>query len=205
MKLNCNSFFDGDFEEYNLNDWYIKNQNFIQSYIIDTRNPQQIQKALHLQSKDKYYYGGYGENRKDIWKGTYLDDKKNYIHLGIDINMPAGTPIKCPFDCMILSVFSDRDTKIGWGGRLILMPHDSFDSPMLVLAHLDPNKLVLNNWNPNKNKGDILAKIGNWPQNGNTFHHLHIQCIWPKVIHDFDGYGTNKDLKDNPNPFEVEW
>jgi len=195
MRLNCNSFFDGDFDYINLNEFYLANK----VCITDAKIPSQIQDALN--SLNKNTYGGWAEDRKDIWAGTYMDEKKNYIHLGIDINVKEGTEIKCPFDADLVDVFTDADTQIGWGGRLTLI--DKYSSnPFLVLAHLDPNSLVVK---PRFNKGDVVGKVGTWPTNGNTFQHLHVQCVYDLNLTDFDGYGKPKDLLNNPNPFEVEF
>lgn len=200
MKLNCNSFFDGDFDYINLNDFYLQNKVLIP----DTKNPEQIQNALN--SLKKNTYGGWAEDRKDIWKGTYMDEKQNYIHLGIDINVPAGTPIKCPFDAVVLSVFSDLDTHIGWGGRLILALRTDVEMklPFLVLGHLDPKGIIDTAFKKYFNKGEILGQVGTWPKNGNTFQHLHVQAIKIKT-RDFDGYGFIRDLANNPNPFEFDF
>ncbi len=197
MKLNCNSFFDGDFQYINLNELYLKNKHKIP----DTKDPQQIQWELNLLYKNTY--GGYGEDRKDIWKGTYMDERKNYIHLGIDITVPQGTEIKCPFDCYVENYFKDIDTKIGWGGRIIIKQSNLL--PSLVLGHIDPNSL--NEKKLEFKKGEIVGKVGTWPDNGNTFEHLHIQAInrGHVNINDFDGYGYYSDLIYNPNPFEVEF
>ncbi len=197
MKLNCNSFFDGDFEYLNLNEFYLKNQ----SSITDTKNPSLIQSALD--SLGKYTYGGYGEDRKDIWKGTYMDKTGKYIHLGIDINVKVGTPIRCPFGLHVINIFNDTDTKIGWGRRLILQRHPYGKGvPHLILAHLQPETMLMADFIP---AGSILGRVGTWPTNGNTFNHLHVQMVYDLNLDNFDGYGNAEDLKNNPNPFEVEF
>lgn len=200
MKLNCNSFFDGDFEYLNLNEFYLKNQ----FSIIDTKNPSLIQDALNKLGKNTY--GGYGEDRKDIWKGTYMDKTGKYIHLGIDINIKEGTSIYCPFDLHIIHYFKDTDTKIGWGGRLILQKYPYTKGiPFLVLAHLEPKSILSPCYGNYFPKESILGKVGTWPTNGNTFNHLHVQVVYNLDLDNFDGYGNIEDLKNNPNPFEVEF
>ena len=195
MKLTPNSFFPGlDFKEINLND-------FLKEKQLDYTNPAQIQNEL---DNLKYLtYGGYGENRKDIAKGSYLDETKNYIHLGIDINVPKGTPIYIPFYCKLVGFLQDTDTDVGWGQRIILKKDRSRNDFLLVLAHLDPKYIC--NFNCGILKQQLLGFVGTWPTNGNTFQHLHIQCIKQENINDFDGYGKKRDLKNNPNPFEIEW
>ena len=144
-------------------------------------------------------YGGYGEDRKDVWKGTYMDEKQNYIHLGVDIMAPVGTPIKCPFDCTVTNIFTDIDTRIGWGGRIILQCNT--EAPFLVLAHIEPKSLVQSDL---YRKGDIIGTVGTWPTNGNTFQHLHVQAVY-NLLPDFDGYGYQSDLPNNPDPFTIEF
>lgn len=205
MKINCNSFgLGGKFLEYDLNNIYIRNK----KYIINTRNPQSIQDRLNYLQLNNNHYGGYGENRKDIWKGTYLDETGGYIHLGIDINMGVGEVVRSPFDAWVLDRFTDKDTRIGWGGRLILgrtgfgVMNGVWKYPLLVLGHLNPKSLTKKRY---VKKGDILGTIGHWPENGNTFWHLHVQAINHIDFKNFDGYGFKHDLKNNPDPFKVDW
>jgi murein DD-endopeptidase MepM/ murein hydrolase activator NlpD len=196
MKISCNSFFDGKFNYLDLNHFYFHNKDIIKS----SKNPKEIQNALEFFGYDSNTFGGYGENRKDVWKNTYLDATQGYIHLGIDINVRCGTPIEAPFDAIIVDSFKDTDTKIGWGGRIILEKDSSL--PLLVLAHIDPTTLPESR---RITKGQIIGKVGTWPTNGNTFNHLHVQCINHRNFKDFDGYGYMADLKNNPNPFLVEF
>ena len=191
MKLSPNSFFDGTFSYLNLNDLFLKHQDVIK----DSRDPSQIQSVL---TPLGLTYGGYGEDRKDVWAGTYMDEKQNYIHLGIDIMVPMGTPIKCPFDAEVVDVFTDVDTRIGWGGRVIIRKDSGL---YLVLAHIEPKSLVEAIY---YREGNIIGTVGTWPTNGNTFHHLHVQAICT-FYPDFDGYGYNSDLRNNPDPFTVEF
>jgi len=205
MKLNCNSFFpEYKFEYLNLNEFYLKNKN----RITDTKRPELIQwhlNTLHKELREKNgvwteTYGGYGEYRGDIWKGTYMDNEQIYVHLGIDINAIAGSPIVCPFDAEVIDIFTDADTKIGWGGRIILRQCKTL--PYLVLGHIEPDSIK---HKTNFKKGEVVGEVGTWPTNGNTFQHLHVQCVYDLNINDFDGYGKPKDLLNNPNPFEVEF
>ena len=191
MRLNCNSFFDGDFEYIDLNEFYLQNR----LSITDTRNPLLIQSAVN--SLGKKTYGGYGENRKDIWSGTYMDVHKTYIHLGIDINIKEGSEVRCPFDANVFDIFTDLDTQIGWGGRVILQ-----SIPYLVLAHLEPTSLVKKS---KFSKGEVIGRVGTWPTNGNTFQHLHVQAVNNLNLTSFDGYGYEKDLSNTPNPFLIDF
>lgn len=205
MQLFCDDFFDIPKDKFiflNLNELYLKNKLRVR----DSKDPRYLDNLITIERlKDFpdsiYTYGGWGEDRKDVWKGTYLDETGEYIHLGIDINVRKFTKVTAPFDGEIIDVFTDIDTKIGWGGRLILKSNTP-NTPYLVLAHLDPTSLT--NRTQIK-KGEILGEVGTWPTNGNTFCHLHVQCINYEPNSTFDGYGTYDDLINNPNPFNTNY
>jgi len=194
MKLNCNSFFDGEFKEITLNE-------FLETrHIHDTKNPELVQ--IELDKLGYNTFGGYGENRKEIFRGSYLELSGNYTHLGIDINVKKGTKVICPFDCEVVDVFIDTDVDIGWGGRVILRQSKAL--PYLVLGHFEPNSII-NSPKSFFKKGEILGEVGTWPTNGNVFEHLHVQCVYYLLKTNLDGYGKPSDLLNNPNPFEVEF
>jgi len=201
MKLNPNSFFNGYFEEINLNDFFRRNGT--------PCNPTYQQEALN---KLKFNtWGGYGERRDYMFRGSYLTREQNFTHLGIDINIKAGTPVCCPFDCQVVDIFIDKDTDIGWGTRLILKKRNSKSNLLLVIGHLERDFIYpfrQRNFGKRKNyflKDDCLGRVGKMPTNGNVFHHIHVQAIKSENIKTFDGYGFDCDLVKNPNPFKVEW
>jgi murein DD-endopeptidase MepM/ murein hydrolase activator NlpD len=171
MKITPYSFFTA-FPSYivpfNLNEFYL----FERDNIPNTRNPIYLQRELIRHKLNHGVVGGYGENRKDVWAGTYLSASKKFIHLGVDINMRVGTPVVAPFDAQLVDVFRDEDTGIGWGGRLILEKGNKY----LVLAHLDLDSLVFQK-SPYITQGQKLGEIGTFPTNGNVFEHLHVQAL----------------------------
>ena len=176
----------------NLNQFYLTHKDEIP----DTKDPRSLDKLL--QQLEFITYGGYGENRADLWKGTYLDNGEKYIHLGVDINVVSGTSIVSPFDSVeIVDIFADTDTEVGWGGRLILKLNDRF--PFIVLGHLNPFTMpIVTGIYP---RGTLLGTVGPLPINGNVFHHLHLQLTTNSDFSSLDGYGTQKDLLSNPCPF----
>src|SRR3954470_6119082 len=107
MRLIPNNFFAGGdtlvFCYLDLNDFYCKHW----KEISPTNNPQpeQIQRALfRYDRRDWTTYGGYGEDRRNIWDKTYLKETKQFIHLGVDIQMPKGTEVIAPFDAQLIDV-----------------------------------------------------------------------------------------------------
>lgn len=181
------------FVALNLNQFFLVRKKKIPS----VKDPQYIDSELKKLRFNTY--GGYGENRKDVWKGTYLDEKKNYIHLGVDVNVKKGTELICPFPLEVIDVFTDIDTKMGWGGRVIL--RRKRNSPFIVIAHLNPRDLCDKK---NLKLGEKIGSVGTWPENGNTFEHFHLQLTYETDFNTMDGYGYEDDLKNNPCPFTTE-
>lgn len=154
---------------------------------------------LHQSRTATWSYGGYLEDRSNFLKGTYLDETGGYIHLGIDINAPAGTVVAAPFDAIVEDIFDDGDTPHGWGPRLILRPLDN-SVPFLVLGHL--TSLSAFKVGDKVRGGDELAFIAPAPHNGYWFPHLHVQHISRHGItahradgyQSLDGYGHKRNL-----------
>lgn len=196
MKLTPNDFFHDhiEYKKFDLNSLYLTHKELIP----DARHPQYIHNVLVMTEHDKSSYGGYGEDRKDVWAETYMKETGKFIHLGVDINRRFDTRVLAPFDAKVVDRITDTDIRIGWGGRLILENNGRF----LVLAHLNPDSLTKDTV---VRKGRRLGTIGTWPTNGNTFEHLHVQVINHTNFNSFDGYGFINELIDNPDPFDVEF
>lgn len=154
---------------------------------------------LHTKRGVKWSYGSYLEDRSTLLKGTYLDATGGYIHLGVDVNVGAGTPIAAPYDATVRNIFDDAPTPYGWGPRLILQPADA-SLPYLILGHLTPFTLKPGD---QITAGTIVAHVAPAPFNGNWFPHLHIQQIARHKIkqheqdqyQSLDGYGHPRDLE----------
>lgn len=152
--------------------------------------------SLHTSLGTDYTYGGYMEHREKMLSGHYhsLMDNDHFWHLGIDYNVPADTPVHLPFDGELFHTQMDKDYYGGWGGKLIFKIKDLY----VIFGHLDN---IVEEYKSYK-KGEVIAKVGNFPVNGNWFAHLHLQCCKnfnPTV----DGYshyykGIEKDFPD-PN------
>lgn len=139
-------------------------------------------------------YGGYLEDRSVFLQTSYLKLHGNFLHLGLDINVPAGTPVTNSVDATVLLVDNDYDQHCGWGPRIILQPTaDAYKQLAIIYGHLQ-NPLVQTG--EFVAAGTRLATIGAPPENGNWFAHLHLQTVkrsyleehpdWPITL---DGYG----------------
>ena len=122
--------------------------------------------------------GGYLEPRVIYRRSPHFQQttEPRTIHLGIDLWMPAGTPVSAPLDGIVHS-FADN---AGFGdyGPTIILEHDTDGEKLYSLyGHLSRASLNgLSEGQPVK-AGDKLAEIGPFPENGDWPPHLHFQLI----------------------------
>lgn len=148
--------------------------------------------------KDIRTYGGWLEQRFDLWKGIepLALESKMMLHVAVDINnLSPGTRVHAPADCTIYHVMGDDTERNGWGGRLILQLSTPFqeEGEFLLFGHLDPSSLgQIGN---TLKKGDCLGIVAEETRNGGWFPHIHVQLMKKRFIEEFsdrldeiDGY-----------------
>lgn len=172
-------------------------------------DPEICQKMV-LQAHQKYNldfsYGGWPEDRSVLWHGSYLDAENSYIHLGVDINVPTGTEIAIDFDAEVVRIDDDYPEEGGWGPRVIVK---NLSVPIyLIYAHLD--REIKCKVGDSLKVGQVFAKVGKAPFNGNWFPHLHVQTITAEYYKnleennswsELDGYGLYADISSNSKLF----
>ena len=161
---------------------------------------QEMVAAVHKKYGLDFSYGGWLEDRSVLWKGSYLEEKKKFIHLGIDINVPVGTDVATDFDAEVVSVDCDYPDEGGWGTTVILK--SAVIPVYIIYAHL-AQKVSCKNGDSIK-KGTIFAQVGAPPFNGNWFPPLHVQTMSPEYYaeldasnnwSELDGYGKAEDIE----------
>jgi murein DD-endopeptidase MepM/ murein hydrolase activator NlpD len=172
----------------------------------DPVKTQAMVESIHKKYNIDFSYGGWMEDRSVLWKGYYLEEAGTSIHLGIDINVPSGTEIAASFDATVVRIDDDYPEIGGWGPRIILRHHS--EPIYMIYAHLD--RTITCTVGDEIKKGDIFAKVGEAPYNGNWFPHLHLQVISKEYFDhlekenawaDLDGYGAESDIKENSKHF----
>lgn len=172
--------------------------------LLDPNEQQKLIDEAHQQFNIDFSYGGYLENRAILLRDSYLPPD-GMIHLGIDFNVPAGTPIGMPASGRCVFAVHDKDQIGGWGGRVDFCNDDL--GVYFILGHLDP-MAALHTQGVWLGKGITVGFIGNRNVNGGWFPHLHLQVV-SKAEYErhsdpmqIDGYGRmSADLRERyPNP-----
>jgi 4-aminobutyrate aminotransferase-like enzyme/Ser/Thr protein kinase RdoA (MazF antagonist) len=97
------------------------------------------------------------------------------VHLGIDLFMPAGTPVLAPLDGTVVAT-RDNAGRLDYGPT-ILLRHQAGDAEFFTLyGHLAPDALELEAGRRVR-RGERIAAIGAPPGNGDWAPHLHLQII----------------------------
>ena len=164
--------------------------------LLDPRICQQMVDEFHRTQGVDWSYGGYLEDRRRLWRGSYLSVKRTFLHLGVDFNVPRGTRVAVVEDSLVMLVDEDTDLDGGWGPRVFLKPSAAPGSPVVqIFAHLEAVRVKPGD---RLAPGAVFAEVGGPPYNGNWHPHLHIQAIREPyfkeiLLHRFselDGYGS---------------
>jgi murein DD-endopeptidase MepM/ murein hydrolase activator NlpD len=134
--------------------------------------------AAHQAAGIRYGLGLYGENRTVYATPQFADaasPERRTIHLGIDVFAPAGTPVHAPLPGRVKHLTYNADP-LDYGHTLIL-EHDLGGTRVFTLyGHL---AATLPGLHPTGTvaAGQIIAHLGDWPENGGWAPHLHVQII----------------------------
>ena len=163
----------------------------------------------HLSKNNaKVAFGGYLETRNLYKRSTVfkneVSDERN-IHIGLDLWIKAGTSVLAALDGKIHSF--QNNTALGDYGPTIILEHSIDNNSFYTLyGHLDLESLVGKKVGQIVKKGEVLAKLGAPPINGDYAPHLHFQIIkdLQNKNGDYPGVCSKNDLKfyteNCPNP-----
>ena len=134
--------------------------------------------AQHQSKGIDYGLGLYGENRTVYATPQFADaasPERRTIHLGIDVFAPARTPVFAPLAGRVKHLTYNADP-LDYGHTLIL-EHDLGGQRFYTLyGHL---AATLPDLHPTATveAGQIIAHLGDWPENGGWAPHIHFQII----------------------------
>ena len=166
---------------------------------MDVRDQAAFQRRLEAQmnaSGHGWGLSGYLERRDSLLRDCpQMVSENRFFHLGLDIIAPCGTPLCAP----LAAVVADSGYEPGEGnyGGYVLLEHTvaGVKTFYSFYGHLSRAQL------PQKGRlmapGDRFARLGDFPDNGNWFHHTHLQVITAEGLkrgYQFKGYGAPDDL-----------
>ena len=121
--------------------------------------------------------------------------ERRFIHLGLDVIVPLGSALHAPLDAVVET--AGYEAGEGNYGGYVLLKHARrrFEPFFSFYGHLGRDQL------PEVGKsipaGEAFAAIGDFHENGNWFHHTHLQVITPEGLaagYMTKGYCAEKDL-----------
>ena len=164
----------------------------------NVRDQVKFQKVLEGKMGSKYCWGlsPYLERRATLLGDCpQMVDEKRFIHLGLDVIVGLGTVLHAPLDAKIEESGYERGE--GNYGGYVLLKHESayFQTFYSFYGHLCKDRLPATG--KTFRAGAAFAEIGDFHENGNWFHHTHIQVITQKGLergYVSKGYCNEKDL-----------
>ena len=167
---------------------------------LDPRDQKRFQVRLEEKMGTRYQWGfsPYLERRDTLLADCpQMVAEKRFIHLGLDVIVALGTPLHAPLDSEVY--ISGYESGEGNYGGYVLLKHASpyFETFYSLYGHLARQHLPT----PGQrfSAGEIFARIGDFHENGNWFHHTHLQVITQKGLDQgylSKGYCAESDLAD---------
>ena len=124
--------------------------------------------------------GGYLENRVIYRRSPHFGpgaaEEARSLHLGVDVWLPAGTPVLAPLPAVVHSL-ADHE---GFGdyGPTVILQHELEGTVFYSLyGHLSRREWLRLTAGQALEKGEAFATVGPFPENGDWPPHLHFQLI----------------------------
>jgi murein DD-endopeptidase MepM/ murein hydrolase activator NlpD len=162
---------------------------------------QEFIQAGRARSGKKFAFGGYLEDR-EVYRNASLfgSDESRTIHLGLDIWIEARTPIYIPFDGRIHSFQNNNNN--GDYGPTIISEHNLYGHTFFLLfGHLSHDSLLNLQIGKIIKKGEKIADLGTFEENGGWPPHLHFQIIrdMEGCVGDYPGVAKKSELNHYQN------
>jgi 4-aminobutyrate aminotransferase-like enzyme/Ser/Thr protein kinase RdoA (MazF antagonist) len=127
--------------------------------------------------------GGYDESRvihaTDAVATGAVTDERRTVHLGLDLTLPAGSPLYAPLDGAVHG-FEDAATRGDYGPVIVLRHEITGDDPLTfytLYGHLARRALEGLYVGKLVRAGEQLAAIGAPEENGDWWPHVHVQIV----------------------------
>jgi 4-aminobutyrate aminotransferase-like enzyme/Ser/Thr protein kinase RdoA (MazF antagonist) len=126
--------------------------------------------------------GRYDEARAIYTTGAFAAGgvpgaERRTVHLGLDLSVPPGSPVRAPLDGTIHLV-ARNDAPKDYGPLVILRHAGPGGAEFFTLyGHLDPRSVSGLETGQSVRAGETFAAVGAPPANGDWWPHVHIQVI----------------------------
>ncbi len=109
--------------------------------------------------------------------GDHPIDDHRTIHLGVDFFVDASTSVHTPLDAVVEAVGDNRGYKDY--GPVVLLRHEPVGAPVFwtLWGHLDAEVLSRLEVGDELAAGEVVARVGAPPRNGDWPAHLHLQMV----------------------------
>ena len=159
---------------------------------------------LHRRWGVAYSLGGYLEDRRDLWRGSYLKPT-SAVHLAIDVNVRAGTDVAVKYPCRVEKIVHDPEQDGGWGTVVMFRLEKAVGKiSHFLYAHLAKDSVRVRE-GAAISPGQVAATIGRCHENGGWYEHLHVQALTPEAwdlfrgdLSKFDGYAARPAGDEHP-------
>ncbi len=143
---------------------------------------------------DKIIAGGYLEPRLVYTTDAYMKNgnerpESRTIHLGVDFWLPPETPVHSPLEGEVIVATNDKGDK-EYGGLIILKHEIKGLTFYSLYGHLSVESALTRKVGDIIKAGDYLAKLGNYPENGNWPPHLHFEIMLTMLDYEVDFPGV---------------
>ena len=141
------------------------------------------------ETSNPFSIGKYNEKRPNMYEGDLFEKTNRFIHLGIDIGAPVGTPVKSFYKGEIF-LFKYNDKKLDYGYTIITKHQFKGQDIYALYGHLSNSSLKNKKIGQKINSGEVLAYLGSEEENGGWPPHVHFQlsliepeeCDLPGVV-----------------------
>ena len=173
-------------------DFTANNPQITNANLRDTAAFDQLVQAMLAEKNATIGIGGYLENRviyrRSAHFGPDAAEEPRSLHLGVDVWLPAGTPVLAPLPATVHSL-ADNDN-FGDYGPTVILQHALEGTVLYSLyGHLSRHEWRALRVGQVLQQGEAFATVGPFPENGDWPPHLHFQLITDMGHHsgDFPG------------------
>ena len=157
-------------------------------YVHDFESNNKFQKT-----SNSFSIGRYNEKRPNMYEGDLFEKTNRFIHMGIDIGAPVGTPVLSFYDGEIF-LFKYNDQKLDYGYTIITKHQINGQNIYALYGHLSNSSIKNKKIGQKIHSGEVLAFLGSEDENGGWPPHVHFQlslikpeeCDLPGVVSEED-------------------